>query len=360
MKSNQFVHVNSYAQASPRTTKKDKSKTSQGTEMPWSISEILDEACRTTKKAIPHVTTPLPAIWNIGSRVVIETRVRAYQAQAMRPDGKRKLRVTSRTLACAAVSLNAEDIAIWPAYRDASIAYFIKKYGKDRVVGVIEHIDEPNPHIHIYLAERDGLPFGLHPGKEAAAIARAHVDNHVGTAYRGVMRVWLDEFFAAVSEPFGLARVGPKRERVSRIEHLGNRDAAALKKKAAQEAKEILARAAATSKAAAAELAAVNKAKSELIDVYRHQQRLTEAFNASPPGAMQARIAELEAENARLRGVTETKAKASGDAAIRAQFAAEKKAKDAAAALLRAQEVDRRQKSAAEAAALATTPKINR
>lgn len=139
----QFANLLHAAQRAP--------KKRPGSERAWSVDDLLKEADR-VPAASAHVRTPLPPTWMIGSAQAVKSRAMRWHAQAQQSNGKRA-RVDSPCLACAVISLPAERKDDWPAYRDDAIRFFEAEL-EERVVGVVEHLDEPHPHLHIYLVQR--------------------------------------------------------------------------------------------------------------------------------------------------------------------------------------------------------------
>lgn len=196
--------------AAPRAPKK---KT--GSERAWSVADLLNEADR-VPSASAHVQTPLLPAWKIGSAEGVKSRATQWHLQARQSDGKRA-RADSPCLACAVISLPAARKDDWPAYRDDAIRFFRDRL-EERVVGAVEHLDEPHPHLHIYLVPRDGEGFGIvHPGYGASR-RRRKTDNKVGTAYRQAMSAWQDAVHEGLGKKYGLERFGPRRRRMQREE----------------------------------------------------------------------------------------------------------------------------------------------
>lgn len=63
--------------------------------------------------------------------------------------------------------MSRENEDIWDEYKNDAIAFLSNKYGK-KLVSVIEHTDEANPHFHFYVIQDPGKRFDLiHDGKKA-------------------------------------------------------------------------------------------------------------------------------------------------------------------------------------------------
>lgn len=228
----------------------------------WSLEALLKEANRSAGNSV-HVETPEPPMWLEGSASLVEARALTWHAQARTADG-RKLYKTSPALAGVVVSypraLGSEG---WLRYRDDIIDYYRAVHG-ERVAGIVEHDDEAQHHIHVYLVPLEGEEFGVvHPGIAARQLERRtkarevrvardavraakrrgapepielEVDNagvekrkpahRPMTAYQSAMSRMQDAVFEAVSRKHGLTRVGPKRRRLERSVYLTQKQAA--------------------------------------------------------------------------------------------------------------------------------------
>lgn len=219
----QFLHIESYSDARPKARTKS-GKVASGYR--WSAADALDEATR-TPGACPHVAEPLEPTWLVGDREAVEQAGREWREGTRTAAGRA---VRSDALWCGALvaSMPRDRLADWPAYRDAVIEWARLEYG-DRVRGVIEHLDEQHPHVHVYLVPRPGEEIGaVHAGQRAKTAARRAGDTHVSTAYKDAMSAFQDDFFAAVGWEHGLTRLGPKRQRVTRAEWLQQQAEAAV------------------------------------------------------------------------------------------------------------------------------------
>ncbi len=283
-KYSQFAHV--YAAApvapkprSPRKRKVNETAQSAGktrSDKPqkiWSISDLLDEACR-VPEACKHVVSPQEPQWLIGSREAVEGRATAWHAQAKKADGKSRYQQTSPAVAAIVISLNRDLMEHWEAYRGQVLSHFLSEYG-GRVVGAVNHDDEAHPHLHVYVVPKDGEEFGVvHPGYGASRLARRLMPANAEKqgrvkwkAWNDAMMAWLDRLHAATSAPVGLERFGPRRRRLERNVHqifsTATKKAEEAKAAAAAEADKILA---AAKRTAARDSAAIAAAAGEAMD----------------------------------------------------------------------------------------------
>lgn len=203
----QFAHIDGYARQGGMAK----------TGRVLSAQQIADEAER-KPGAHPHVKKPEPPIQRYGATPSEAVQMAtAWAEQAVDPKG-RKLRIDGLCLGAGVVSVpkNLPD-ELWPEYRNAVIRYLKAQHG-DRLKSVVEHVDEPHRHIHFYLVPLPGESFGaVHPGVAAAraSAARGERKGLQRAAFNQAMRTWQDEIHS-VSADFGLARIGPRRRRLSR------------------------------------------------------------------------------------------------------------------------------------------------
>ncbi|EHM1266810.1 hypothetical protein KFR77_004753, partial [Salmonella enterica] len=131
----------------------------------------------------------------------------------------KKLRSDANILLAGVVSLNKDNKDIWEDYKNDAIAYLSNKYGK-KLVSVIEHTDEENPHFHFYIIQKPGLKFDLiHDGKKALYENKDKKKHDQNIAYLNAMRDFQEDFFKVVSSNYGLTKDGPKRARLSRSDY---------------------------------------------------------------------------------------------------------------------------------------------
>jgi hypothetical protein len=221
----QFAHINWYSKAG--SYKRTWSTFSHGSEKSrgWSIADILAEAAR-KKGNCPHVMSPQPPGLIYGVPLdQVEALADAWAStQAIEVKlkngtvARRRMRFDAPSIAAGVISLPAARAAEWPAFRDHAIEQLQKRHG-DRLVSAVEHLDESHPHMHYYLIPLPGESFGtVHDGYAASRMARSEPENAVRTAFKDAMKKWQDWVHESISEAFGLARLGPGRERLSRAD----------------------------------------------------------------------------------------------------------------------------------------------
>lgn len=205
------------------------------------VDFILAEAERRPDACL-HVTEPVRPELIFGVEVAEVRRLhneRAETATVTTRTGKsRRIRTDQNTLVAIVASHPAttEAVSSTPAIAHAvanwealTVEWLRTLYG-DQLVSVIRHVDETHPHLHAFVLPDDieMRARRLHPGQEAkatimtAALVEAEdrktLNRRADAAYRASMRAWQDSYWQTVGLPCGLARLGPGRRRLSRLE----------------------------------------------------------------------------------------------------------------------------------------------
>ena len=218
----QFIHVEDYSKViSKKRGNGGKGKYNEETKG-RSVRDIIAEAKREEGNC-PHVENPKPPLLLYGKNLdEVEKLAYEYHENTKLTDknGKeKKLRSDANILLAGVVSLNRENEDIWDEYKNDAIAFLSNKYGK-KLVSVIEHTDEENPHFHFYVIQDVGKRFDLiHDGKKALFENRDKKKHDQNIAYLNAMRKVQEDFFRAVSSNYGLSKDGPKRKRTSRKDY---------------------------------------------------------------------------------------------------------------------------------------------
>lgn len=209
----QFLHIEGYARVGSQQSKKGKLMPQK-----WSAQQIADEAERKADSC-PHVPSPQPPklLFGVTPSLAVQ-QAEKWAESAKDATGKRKLRVDGLCLAAGVISFPDENREQWPRFKEATLHWLKTQYG-DRLRSVIEHTDESYPHLHFYVVPRDGERFEhVHAGRAAAQVEKEKrvAKGGQNQAYKEAMRKWQDDFYVKVARNFGLARLGPKRRRLSR------------------------------------------------------------------------------------------------------------------------------------------------
>lgn len=212
-----------------------------------SVDQVLHEAGRDLDhpEFLQHIPDPKPpnVILGMTPAEVLkahEAMLEAGSVEVRLKDGrtaKRGVRHDRHTLLCCVAShpnltKQVQDDPELRASYDEWIRLnveFLKAQFGDRLVSVVEHTDEPHPHLHAYVLPLDDPSCSareLNPawaaktkaeeeakkeGKEKVEILKAG-----NRAYKAAGRELQDAYHAAVGLPSGMTRIGPKRQRLTR------------------------------------------------------------------------------------------------------------------------------------------------
>ena len=217
----QFIHIEGYARKGSRQLRKGKGK-DKGKAIEvrkWSAAEIAAEAER-KPGSCPHVDKPRqPGLLYGCSPSEAVRRAEEWGAQAKDAQG-RKLRSDGLCMLAGVVTLPNTQKDDWLRFREAVVHELRQQYG-ERLLSVVEHLDEEHPHLHFYAVPLDGERFEvLHPGRMAAMkkAQEGAVKGDQNRAFKSAMSKYQDDFSNAVAARFGLARLGPGRRRLTRAQ----------------------------------------------------------------------------------------------------------------------------------------------
>jgi hypothetical protein len=215
-----FSRVRAQGAPSTRTGKPARSRRPPGR---LSAMDIIAEAARYAG-ATPHVAAPQPprVLYGLGPDDLQVWYARlCVLADAQRtPVGNRlrKQRVDTPILLGAVASFPQpanESNCAYVEWRDRTLAFFRQRYGAN-LVCVLEHVDEAHGHLHALVANQGASVKPLHAGHAAAMKLTGPKPR--SQAYKAAERGLQDEFHVQVAGPCGLARVGPRRRRLTRAE----------------------------------------------------------------------------------------------------------------------------------------------
>lgn len=204
MKKAQFIHIEDYSKNGfKKTTGKYKTEVKQST-----IKGVCNEANR-VKSFCSHVPVPTPPLLLYGVDLnAVEQLTEDYynNTKATLKNGKtRALRKDSDALLAGVVSVPA-NFADWDKYKHDTINWLKNKY-RDKLKCVVEHTDEPNPHLHFYVVQDPGLDFALvHDGKRAVLESGEKDKKKQMGIYKKAMSKFNDDFYNAVSKKYDLTR----------------------------------------------------------------------------------------------------------------------------------------------------------
>lgn len=209
------------------------------------VAGVLGEADR-VPKFCPHVKNPLPPNILFGMspsdiEPLLHERIESVKAKSAGGGKGRGIRKDTHVLEGAVFSYPAQkedlndpqvrqDYIAWRTDMIATAKADAEKRGLD-VLSVVEHLDEPYPHIHVLSIPRNER-FNAklcHPGyiAKAAAEKQGNVGAAASKAYREAMSHWQDMIYEQVSIKHGHVRLGPKRLREDRTRYTTRKAAAA-------------------------------------------------------------------------------------------------------------------------------------
>ena len=201
----QFIRAEIYAR---RASTNPKSKSE------YSAADIISEALRDDGHC-PHVENPEPPRYLIGSESETRAILGRIQENAAQYRDKmgRKMREDAAVLLAGVASFPRDaankDPDLYARWESLTVEYLQKKYG-DNLRAVVMHNDEEHPHLHFYAySDTEVNAKMLHDGYKNGSSPKA---------YKKGCEDFQNEYFEQVASRCGLARTGPKRRRLSRVE----------------------------------------------------------------------------------------------------------------------------------------------
>ncbi|TOL61131.1 hypothetical protein CGH94_25565, partial [Vibrio parahaemolyticus] len=204
----QFLHFETYARKASKTKK--------------AFKTIVKEFMREHGNC-PHVEKPQTPKILYGVDAYEANEIICNIAISSKDKKGRKLRTDAQVCVSGVMSfpreLRNEDEAFYQSWLKDNIKYLQKKYDNN-LLSVIEHDDEDHPHIHYVVTNRNVKNNGdfnivnIHKpiyARESKKGRKAKYD-----AYKQACRLEQDEYYDAVSVKYGLLRIGPGRQRLSR------------------------------------------------------------------------------------------------------------------------------------------------
>ncbi len=203
----QFIRVESYARsAKSGATASDIAKEAE--RHPDYVSHIIKAGFTPQTPTSVYGCTPSEAV----------ERAERWAEQAKDKKGRR-LRSDAPVLLSGVISYQ-RDGEEWHAFKRAAVRWLKQHYG-DNLVSIVEHQDEKHPHLHFYVVPSPGQVFDdLHPGRAASAEAKraGKSKTYQLRAFADVMRDFQDRVYNELCRDFGMARLGPRRQRLKRSE----------------------------------------------------------------------------------------------------------------------------------------------
>jgi hypothetical protein len=206
----------------------------------WScIGGIIAEAAR-VEGNFRHIKNPAPPNLVYGqdphevgaAAMLLSTQARDKMGRRLRRDGAVLVAgVVSYPMPRADLAGSVVEKDIYELWKNKTIDWLVSASGIE-VKCILEHTDEEYLNLHFFALPTLMADFRLnfdavHPGRKAgnAAAARGASPAAIQAAYQGAMVDWQDRFHRDVSAFFGHARVGLRRQRVTRERHKAIRQA---------------------------------------------------------------------------------------------------------------------------------------
>jgi len=202
-----------------------------------SVPRILAEA-RRDPGSCSHVENPQPPelVWGMTLEEV-GLRVEAWASQATDARGH-ALRKDALCMVGGIVSLPRDQMEDWEDFKPRAVRWLRKEYGK-ALLCVVAHLDEAHPHLHFYVVPEDGQRFdSIHGGyraqngltgdrgnRKVSKNEKSDIRARGKFAYNAAMREWQDRLQEDVGKFYGLARLGPRRRRITRAEYVAEKAA---------------------------------------------------------------------------------------------------------------------------------------
>lgn len=219
----QFVHLEVFGRKSD----------AKGRSVDWVLSEAAREPA-----ACPHVANPEPPeiVHGVSLAEVrrlhddacssAKTTLANGRTRAISRDQKTLLTiVASHPATMDSVRANPTVAADVGAWEERTVQWLRDQYGEG-LLSVVRHVDESYAHLHAYVLPSDLKAAGLHPGTAAKRAITSSgpaegedsksLNRRGDAAYRAAMREWQDSYHRQVSIACGLARLGPRRRRLTR------------------------------------------------------------------------------------------------------------------------------------------------
>jgi hypothetical protein len=254
-----FFHVNKYAVRPPAPGKKKAASTSdnrasavaKGADVESIGNDIRKIAAEAERQlgSCPHVPAPqrprrlygvspsaaadIAEDWHLQARVPKRTANGGVKMCKHRVDS-----------ACALVGVISAPPEFrtegrWAPFMARSVQW-LKEHYADRLRCVVEHLDEPQPHLHFWVVPRPQERFSaVHPGLRAKEDESDHASYALlNGVYKAAMSALQDEFFEEVGERFGLQRVSVKGQRFTPEEFVAHRVRKSARRRALEAARE--------------------------------------------------------------------------------------------------------------------------
>lgn len=216
----QFIHIELYARSASKLAGKARAK--KGTkrqasteDTAWTARQIVAEVRREPGQFSPYIVPQRPEpLYGSADELADELD----ELDRCPPKGQRK---DTPVLLAGVVSSNWHpDDPRSLEWRMDTLAYLKKTHGNN-LRAVVAHNDEPHDHMHFYVTLPGLKPVkGLHPGHIARkkSTDAGESPGEQTEAYNAAMKALQDNYYEEVARRHGQTRIGPRRERLGRME----------------------------------------------------------------------------------------------------------------------------------------------
>ncbi len=215
----QFLRVEKYAVKTPRGKSSSNNITQIASEA-MRVPGFCDHIERPRKPKIIFGVNPLEAA-NVAAFWSRQQTAQVFHkpSQCLLP---RKFRSDKPCAVVGVVSVPPEwtEGENWSRFCDAVVTWLISKYQQDRLLSVVEHLEERCLHLHFWVVPRLGERFNsVHEGVKAVESLGYKASRGVkDAAYKSAMAQLQDEFHERVGKYFGMERQTIGRERYTRAQ----------------------------------------------------------------------------------------------------------------------------------------------
>ena len=220
----QFLHIEAYGRKGAHKKNSSARKSS--------MNDIRDEMIR-APHACSHVAEPQPphvllgmtpdeAFALVNERAASAVDKRGYKLRCDAPVVI--VGVASWPELVVDINNDPEALKRYQQWRDETLSW-LKRQWSDDLKCAVEHLDEDRPHIHFVVIpklapDRRLRIASIHPGHRAAerAAEAGGKGRDQKKAYKEAMARLQDDYYERVSVKFGLLRIGPRLQRLTRAE----------------------------------------------------------------------------------------------------------------------------------------------
>lgn len=191
-----------------------------------SASEVIGEAVR-AEGDHPHVSKPQPPRvlhWIAADELAdywTQVEDLAKQQKVAMADGKQRRQRSDTPILIGAIATYPgranDDDAEYVRWRELAVAFMKRRYG-ERILSIIEHVDEKHGHLHCLVADKGRPVKALMAGHGAQLEAESagKSKKEAAQAYADASRALQDAFYDEVGMPAGLTRQGPGKRHLPR------------------------------------------------------------------------------------------------------------------------------------------------